>query len=760
MRRLLSIVLCLTLLTGLLASCKQESGIGNSSNTSGGAGNSGSYVPGEFAYVVEKSVPISPEGEHSNIDHLVVLDDKVILVISTTYYESVTFAKTEASRIYSMSMDGTVFAELPNYSPAVEPITDAAGGYAIIAISSLGDGNMWIAEQWSYYDKSNDTGVRESNMLEHGISLRKLDPTGTELFSFDISDLSGSQQTLLGAFTTDKSGNIYMNIISDVGQELHVLDGDGNTHFRLAHNDHIERFIMLSDGSTAYVSGTIDPKLRLIDFEEKALGDTIRLPDYGVQFYSEGGGFDVIFGDNGKNLFGIWLGNNEYPIKLLNWIDSNVLVGDVGNIAMLPDGHIVCTKTTLTNTAPLHEFLILAKKPSSELQQNNVITLAVYGMVDNVSEVVSKFNLDNADCQIQIIDYRQYDTREGESDGLKRLNMELLSGNMPDILLVNDLPYKMYASRGLLDDLYPYIDGDTVYSRNNLLEGAFRATEIDGKLYQMFPSFSIITLVGNPSVVGADTGWNMDEFLTVLSAHPEADMPLGAMYTKTTFLQSAIALAIDEYIDWGTGTAYFDTDDFLQLLKFADTFPNEPDFSVGPVGHAIATGRQLLEEMVFVNFWTYQYHKELFGGELAFKGFPTVNRNGISLRIENGLAITSGSANKEMAWEFLRTFLDKDMQIASAGLPTNKTAFDETAGRFIEENQSIDSLSYPFTEADVDDILAVLNIVSGTGNWYMDDDIWNVISESASDYFNGLISAERAAEIIQSRISILVSERS
>lgn len=43
---------------------------------------------------------------------------------------------------------------------------------------------------------------------------------------------------------------------------------------------------------------------------------------------------------------------------------------------------------------------------------------------------------------------------------MTKLNTEILSGNVPDIFVTTDLPIAQYAAKGLLRDLYEFIDAD------------------------------------------------------------------------------------------------------------------------------------------------------------------------------------------------------------------------------------------------------------------------------------------------------------
>jgi hypothetical protein len=63
-----------------------------------------------------------------------------------------------------------------------------------------------------------------------------------------------------------------------------------------------------------------------------------------------------------------------------------------------------------------------------------------------------------------------------------------------------------------------------------------------------------------------------------------------------------------------------------------------------------------------------------------------------------------------------------------------------------------------FSQENVDMFRDTVNNITRMS--YFDDTLWNIISETALDYFNGRHTAQDAARIIQSRVSIYLSEQS
>jgi ABC-type glycerol-3-phosphate transport system substrate-binding protein len=431
----------------------------------------------------------------------------------------------------------------------------------------------------------------------------------------------------------------------------------------------------------------------------------------------------------------------------------------------------------------------LPENTFSENTEKTVLTLATFNLDSMIQNRVTYFNSTNGNYYIEVIDYSQFtgetviDVSEYGSNfdyyaGLIALNTEIITGKIPDIIDLSMLPYYQYASRGLLEDIYPYIESDSLLSRNDLVKCAFRAAEIDGKLYQLFPTFSISTIAGNPTVLGSSTGWNLRDLKAVLDSHPNADLPIGVGYTatKTVFLRHIISHSIDDFIDWNNSTVNFASNNFIEALEFvADVFPAEPimgDDTNAP-STLIASGRQIMEVMNIHNLRDYRYYKAMFGGDIVFKGFPGSSGVHNAVTGITGLGITTTAKDKEGAWLFLRTLLDEEYQLSFyTGFPTNSNALETYIENWKEDSKNPEIINdpvtgevlfelQPITQDDIDIFLALIDSMSvTTGSTILDNRFWNIIFESAEDYFKGQRTSHEVAEIVQNRTSRYVSEHS
>ena len=791
----MALILTIAVLAAVISGCKKS----GSDDTGNG------FVPPEFVYVPEY---ISLSDTISDIANLCVVGDR--LFFSSQTYDEVNYTMT--MKLYSMSIDGTDLRELENYSIGSLP-EGAMGNLYIQSMISDGDGNLWVVESGNYYgfDLPEDFDEETDEMWMYYVDMgnintaRKLDTTGRELLSIDTSALAaGMDYFYVRSINIDSNDNIYVSADTTV----FVLDSTGRYLFKLEVTNWIDQLFRLSDGTVA-VFGYMEAGrvLRRINFETRDWGDDVELPYNAYYFYPGGGDYTYLYGDN-TSLYGIEE-ETEERIMLLNWINSGVSSDGLNNITILPDGRVLATSYSWNNAdgRPSYEIIILTRVPYDSIPERTVLTLAAMWLDWNLRNAIISFNKTNTRYRIHVTDYSEFNNEDDWQAGMTRLSTEMISGNVPDILFTSNLPFNQYVGRGLLEDLYPYIDADAEFGRSDFIESAFRAIENDGKLYQVFANFNIQSIIGSPSVLGPEPGWNMDELIAVLNAHPEATSPMGQGQTRTSFLQFLLMMGMDGYVDWATGRCFFDGGEFAKLLEFANTFPEEYNWENEEwvsEDVLIASGQQIMKISYLGDFLNHLREEYVFGGEVVYKGFPTAGRNGNIVSTSAGVAMTTSCSEKEGAWEFIRTILTEDWQRTNMrwNYPTNKVVFNEMLEEamtpefytdmdgneveipkmsfYIEGGNRprplagssggtvtyVDSVYpgdegliqiYALTQEQADQLMVIINSVSGTASY--DETLMTIVLEGAADYFSGQSTSQDAARIIQSRASIYISEQ-
>jgi ABC-type glycerol-3-phosphate transport system substrate-binding protein len=684
------------------------------------------------------------------------------------------------SRIYSMDADGASITELSGYT--ADPPAPGIMKTKIIKDMRIDtDGNIWIIEH-VYLHMINtpdriDYEQEETDKYEEFDSYTqvcKLNNTGLELSSFDITALTGNGNVLY-EFEIDGSGNTYILVSGPGGLAVYVFDYNGTEKFTLNVSGFDAQLVRLNDGAVACLvpvnTVTSALPLRKIDLHTGMWGETISLPSGTHMVYSGGDTFDLLLSD-GNRLHGLNI-ESDKTTELLNWADSNVRSEAVKYVKLLSDGRILYGEYANNSTTGGEniKIVLLTRMTQTTTEQEEIIELilASYAPAPTLRKAVFEFNMTNPKYHIRLVDYMDFATDDSYYfSGLSTLTTEIIAGYIPDILDMSYLPLRQYIEKGLLEDLYGFIDADPALERSSFLDGALRAMEVNGDLYRVSPAFTINTLVGHPSVLGSDIGWNMDEFYAVIAANPDASVPIWTPRTKEYFVWGIVELSLHEYVDWSTGTAHFDREEFIQLLEFAGTLSN--DWSAGEP-ERIISGDQIMSMIHdFGGFSGYQMYSIVFGGDLVFKGFPTDKRNGNTINPESGLAITTTCANNEGAWEFISMLLSDEWMTSNhpdyyGRVPLNKEAFQAELDRAMSSTMEGIGRWYgftyefgPLTQDGADKIFALIDSLSGTSGF--DESLMNIVREGASDYFNSRVTAQEAARIIHTRASIYVAEQS
>lgn len=682
--------------------------------------------------------------------------------------------------LYRVSQDGKSCEKLPDFAPMALP-EGSEGSISINGLCVDLQGNIWVCEStYAYhYDLPEGFSGSDEQKAEYYVddgekyAVRKLSPTGAELLNIDISDLAEDADYFsVSGFVCDSAGNIYF---SDGQTTLYVYDGNGVQLFTLAVQSWISALITLSDGSVAVGSyGQTDFEVIPVDTAAKSWGSPMAL-NYPDQIYSGKGDY-AFFYTLASALYGYnkETGQSE---RLFGWLDCDLDQDNIRTLAMRDDGSLLC----VCSGDDGGEVVTLSKQAASTVTQKTELTLATMGLDSILRKQILKFNKTSDTCRIVVKDYSEYSTADDYNAGITKMSTEIIAGNVPDIISISRMPVGQYVSRGLLEDLYPYIDSDEELSRDSFVPSILKAMEINGGLYQASSGFGIFTVIGRTDTVGADMGWTLDEMMACLAEQPEGTELFQLGLTKADMLQYVCYMYMNDFVDWQTGTCRFDSTDFIKLLEFCagfdDTFNYTEETYESEVSR-IQSGKQLLEITTESDFNSFQMYEAMFGGDIVYKGFPRENGVGNVAYIDTGLAMTTACKDKEGAWSFIRTLLTEEYQTGGNqwNFPINQAAFDKNLSEAMEKEMYTDENGnevesskggwgwdgffvdmYAVTEEQAARIKSLVDSVDSV--LIFDTSIYGIISDESAAYFAGSKSAEETAKLIQSRVAIYVSEQ-
>ena len=819
MKKTCCLVLALVLALGLLSAC-------------GGEGGPTNTPAPEFAYVAKY---IELEGEFEGMNNACFAGGRIYFMssvqdgeITESYVsydengnpildengepvmEEYTYPNY-VTALFSMNADGSDLKRVGSYAPTAIP-EGAQGGSWVSAFTASRDGRLIVAENVSYSTGSGEPGAATGSDLEpvplavdavavdvpvtsdapdvgeftyvEKYLLRVFDQQGNETASIDLSQFNENEEEYFYMSGMVADGD--RGICVSVGNELLGISFEGELLYRIPAGEGIDGFmslVNLSDGSAAvlaYANDYSDIKLLTVDAETGKLVDNEVDFDRSVyRVYPFGGDYD--FGYNkGESFFGFDADTGK-ETKLLTWINCDVDGNNLSGVFPQENGDIVCLTTEYGNEGGSTNYLInLVKTPYDQVPQKTTLTLACTGLDYTVKSEILKFNRMDGDYRIEVRDYSEYNTDEDYTAGNTKLITEIGAGAVPDILITNGLPIDTFSARGYFTDLWSFIDADAeLGGREALVEPFLNAISQDGKLYWITNSFNLVTLAGPSSIVGTEPGWTYDDFYAALDQMPEGCEILSLGTTKQSVFDSICNLNLDSFVDWGTGTCNFDSEEFINLLKFTDLFPKDFDWENHEWSQddnddvRIKEGRQLLMSVSLGYPFDMVYYSQSFGGNMTLIGFPDVPGSGaVFSTYSPGFAISETCKEKDAAWRFVSGFLKEDYQsyYGSYGFSVNRAVFDKSFQDALERESSnyvmtdsgeMQEQKVRFTQEDMDVLMNVINNTQLFGQSYAStqDQLQKIVSEEVSSYFAGEKSAEDVAAMIQNRASIYVSEQ-
>lgn len=729
--------------------------------------------------------------------------------------EEYTYTRTEPA-MFTVNLDGTDFKRMESYTAPEFPEEAEGGSFWINNLCSVPNGGVAVVENVYYsipvYGEDGGDGgdtAAEDTPVATGAplaatssdisvdapapdtsgqpmdyqyvekyNLRVFDASGAQTFCAELSSLIESEDYFyVSAFAVSGTGEA---VFMTSGTAIYVLNADGSLKGSVDISDAsngISNFVTLGDGSVAalvYGEDYAAFDLRPVDTAAMQLGEaTASLPTDAYSARPSGGGYDFCY-NKGESFYGYKLADGSEE-KLVTWINCDVNSNNLTSPYITEEGNIVCLSSEYSNTGDgaTTYFITLTKTPYDQVPQKTTLTLACVYLGYDIKNQILDFNRKSSDYRIEVRDYSEFNTEDDYSAGYTKLITEIGSGAVPDIMLTDGLPIETFGAKGLLTDLWPFIDADEeLGGRAGVMEPVFNALSQDGKLYEITSNFYITTIAGPASIVGTEPGWTYDEMYAALDQMPEGCELFSLGTTRSDVFSSICMLNLSRFVDWTTGECSFDSDDFISLMEFANRFPETFDWehhewtNEDSDAYRIKEGRQLLLTVSLPDAYNYNYYSEMFNGDMALKGFPDVPGSGAVFNLNGtSLAIASTCENQDAAWSFVRTLLTREYQENNTyGFCTNRELCEENIQSMVGESYySYDQVTGEekeiiFTQENADLITDLINNTSMVAD-YNTSQINDIINEEVAYYFSGEKTAQDVAATIQNRVSIYVNEQ-
>ncbi len=390
---------------------------------------------------------------------------------------------------------------------------------------------------------------------------------------------------------------------------------------------------------------------------------------------------------------------------------------------------------------------------------------------------VVNFNKSQNKYKIVVKDYETENT-SGDVDIRDTLNNDIMAGKQPDILMIPSyMDVTSYEAKGLFADIGELIDNDSSIKREDYLENVFKASSMGDKLYKIIPSFYIYTVAAKTSVVKDIDSWTMKDFNDFMAKQKDGVTAFGKI-SKENFLWYSINFNSSTFADWQNYEAHFDSDEFINTLKYTDNLKADDDYW-NSYDSMYRNGNAIFSYFTMSGYGDYAREKQaIFGEDITLIGFPSEDGKGSVLGYDSAFYISEKTAEKEGAWEFVKTYLSDEKQKSEMlfGLPIKKSALlekekESTVGRteYDEEGKEWPNTLDVYWAEDTmvqikalsaDEAKTVTDFIMSVEKFQMwDSTIQDIITEEAKTYFSGQKKAEDVAGVIQNRVQTYMYEK-
>lgn len=836
-KRALSVALAAVMLLGLCACSRgKEEG---SNNPKGGTVNS--QLAKQFVYRMEEfDLAGLMQGEDdAYLQSAMILDDTIYLVMQKYVGDGDRWKSNGRNYEYSLiSMDtegkdmklcklqqsldeggeanpgdesgteGNADASAPGAEDtgAEEPVDEIINEYEDISYNNFrigGSGRIYASKD-RYYENYSDPEnyVSES---EHALCCWDLEgkllwESPLDIFSqeegdkwYSINSIVGLENgnTLLlingsekGKITADKDGNL--SELRPVNEKLAEYMENAATFITLPNDqmlviyygqDYDKQYIVTYDINSDSVTESY-PLPRTLVYNGN-IGDNSSVDANG----------DIVYCAN-QGIYKYHIGDEE-PTQMMSFVNSDLEINSMRTILPIDENHFVGVYSMYDDAAnrSITKGGLFTKVAPEDIPDKRVMVLGGNYIPSDLRRRVVEYNKSSDTYRIVLKDYNQYNTYEDWRAAYTQMNNDIISGSMPDILIVDSwgMSLENYVSKGLLANIDELIAKDPELSNTEFMDNVFEAARVGGKLYEIIPSFYVQTYVGKTSLVGDRNQWTMEEARQVLSTMPEGAKLFGDM-TRSGFFSQMMQVCGNDFIDVSTGKCNFDSEEFISLMQYAKELPedmNGDDWAFednydnwyANYQSQYRENRTLLSNCYISSLQDMvQVINGTFGEEVSYVGFPNSSGQGSVVSYNSTYALAAGSANLDEAWNFMKYYLMEEYQSSDEfgwQLPVNKAQFDKRAESATkkptyENDGKVEEYDYtywindesividPLTPQQLDKLKSFIGSV--TKRAYYNEDVQNIINEEMDAFYKGQKSAKDVAGIIQSRAQIFVNE--
>ena len=445
----------------------------------------------------------------------------------------------------------------------------------------------------------------------------------------------------------------------------------------------------------------------------------------------------------------LWYTDGKGCGKLYDYANAGFSGEDAfRRILPLSDGRIL--------TVAENVLMELTPVPKAEEILRKEIVVGVIGVPDD--DLVMRAGSFNRSQSEYTVNVRRFPDQAN-------LNLAILSGEVSLIAAKNILLLRNYADKGILKDLEE--TAPELYEEGVLYKSILDAARWRGKSYFIPRLFelSVFGIMWKEGVEPEDLDTPEEFFGYIEKEDPAARRKILKRYMFNTY-----GNLLDEWIDWDTNTCHFDDGSFVRVLEFCNGCSSTED-ETGPY---LDSNDKIMMLQISNPQATEDYSNNYDPKENRHViPWPSTVHKGAMIRTPYLIGAAAGGKDEGGVKAFLLHMFTGDLR--EWDLHAIQGNFDIMNGREMkfsvnvtESERDINVQEEFFKMHEIvyykkgeSDRIALTRKLIDTADFYDygNNEIYDVLWSEVNKYFSGEITAEKAAEYIQNRVSIYLAEQ-
>ena len=464
--------------------------------------------------------------------------------------------------------------------------------------------------------------------------------------------------------------------------------------------------------------------------------------------------------------------------KIIDFIQSDINSSDIQQILEVENNFYIALFDEEDKT-----LFKCTKIDPKNVKDKQIVTVGCVYLPYQIRKEIIKFNMENEDIRITVKDYGSSMVAfDGENStyGIEALNKDIISGKVPDILILSDFnQMNNYAKKGLFEDYNKLLDKSALHLED-FSDSIVKLFSTNNKTFILPTSYAIKTSVMKKDIYDLLNPYTVETVNKYIKENNLTESAFLGFILRDFAINSVINTSGDKFINLKDGTCNLNNDEFKQLLLFIKNLPLSEDiytedFEYEDESSFYRDNKYIISDTYLStlnDYMSLKYGK--FGTDIEIVGMPSCEKI-ISVSPDLLVGVVKNDKSQQ-SLKFIEFIFGEKRQNSSDiyAFPVNKKALEEKIkkeknGPFtIEDGKEVyyDDFYYindakiqipKPNDKDIKDFEEILENVNYID--IQDDKLLVIISEELDAFYSGQKSVDEIANILQSRVSIYLSER-